>query len=128
IEAPIERLDRVEDLAVAQVRVVQWGDLHTVRIDELRVGMVKPAIFQGLAIEVRARIGRGKRHLDRMRVDLGREADRLLDRLLGLPRQAEDEGAMNGYAQLVTVLGEAARELDAHSLLDVEQDLLVSGF
>ena len=35
---------------------------------------------------------------------------------------------MDGDAQVVTILGEAARELDAHALLDVVQDLLVSRF
>src|SRR5207253_4044907 len=67
------------------------------------------------------------RHLNRVRIDLGRETDGLLDRLLRLAGQAENEGAMDLDAELVAILGEAPRELDAHALLDVEQDLLVAG-
>jgi len=34
---------------------------------------------------------------------------------------------MNDDAEVVAILGEAAREFDAHALLDVEQDLLIAG-
>ena len=46
----------------------------------------------------------------------------------GLARQPEDEGAVDHDAELVAVLGEASRDVDAHALLDVVQDLLVAGF
>ena len=47
---------------------------------------------------------------------------------LRLARQAEDEGAVDGDAELVAILGEALGDLDAHALLDVVQDLLIAGF
>ena len=54
--------------------------------------------------------------------------DRLLDRLARLARQAEDEGAVDRDAELVAVLGEAARDVGAQAFLDVVQDLVVAGF
>src|SRR5207248_5961458 len=74
------------------------------------------------------RIRGSQRHLDRVRIDFGGEADRLLDRFFGLTRESEDERAVNGDAEVVTVLGEAAGELDPHALLDVVQNLLIAGF
>src|SRR5882672_1064072 len=35
IEAPVERLHGIEDLGMAQMRVVQRSDLHAVRVDQL---------------------------------------------------------------------------------------------
>ncbi len=95
-------------------------------IDQQMVRTVEPLVLDGLLIEERAGVGRGERHLDRVRVDLHRVADRLLDRLLGLARQPEDERAVDDDAELVAVAREAARDVDEHALLDVVQDLLVA--
>ena len=46
----------------------------------------------------------------------------------GLARQPEDEGAVDHDAELAAVLGEAARDVGAQALLDVQQDLVVAGF
>ena len=126
IEAPVEGLDAVEDLGVRQMRVVQRRDLHAVLVDQLGMLGVEPAILDRLLVQERAGIGRGERDLQRVRVDLGGEADGLLDRLLGLAGQAEDEGAVDLDAEFVAVLGELLRDLDPHALLDVVQDLLVA--
>ena len=72
--------------------------------------VVEPAVLHRLLVEERAGIRRGQRHLDGVRVDLLGEADRLLDRLLRLARQAQDEGAVDGDAELVAILGEAPRD------------------
>jgi hypothetical protein len=61
-----------------------------------------------------------------VRVDLAGEGDRLLDGLLRLPRQAKDERAVDGDAEVAAVLGELLRPLDAQALLDVDEDLLVA--
>ena len=127
IEAPVEILDRMEDLGVAQMRIMQRRDLHALVVDQLGIGRIEPAVLDRLLVEERARIGRRERDLDGVRIDLGREADRLLDRLLALARQAEDEGAVDGDAELVAILGEALGDVDQHALLDVVQDLLVAG-
>src|SRR5258708_7717684 len=89
---PVEDLDGIEDLAMREVRVVGRRDLHAVLVDQLGVLDVEPAILHRLLVKERAGIGRRQRDLDRVRVDFGRELDRLLDRLLGLARQAENEG------------------------------------
>ena len=47
---------------------------------------------------------------------------------LALAGQPEDEGAVDGDAELVAVLGEAPRHVDAHALPDVVQDLLIAAF
>src|SRR5262249_15208265 len=84
IEPAIEVLPRVEDLAVAQIRVLQRLNLHAALVDQLGVLEVEPAVLHRLLVEERARIRRSEGHLDCVWVDLGGEADRLLDRLLGL--------------------------------------------
>src|SRR5205085_1488893 len=128
IEAPIELLYRLEDLGVPEVWVMQRSDLHAALVDQVGVALVEPAILKGLPVEIGAGIGRGERHLDRVRVDVGGELDRLLDRLLRLARQAQNERAVNRDAELVAVLCETPRDIDPHALLDVVQDLLIAGF
>src|SRR3954454_13266003 len=63
-----------------------------------------------------------------MRIDLDREADGFLDRLVGLAREAEDEGAVSDDAKLAAILGESFGNVDEHAFLDVVKDLLVAGF
>ena len=59
IEAAIQILNGLEDLGVAQMRIVKRGDLHAVRIDQVGVLLVEPAMLECLAIKLRSRIGRG---------------------------------------------------------------------
>src|SRR5689334_22812803 len=126
IEAAVEVLHRVEDLAVAETRIVQRRDLHAALVDQLGVLGVEPAVLHRLLVQERARIRRGERDLDGVWVDLGGEADRLLDRLLRFPGEPQDEGAVDRDAELVAILGEALGHVDQHALLDVVQDLLVA--
>src|SRR3954451_19078500 len=63
-----------------------------------------------------------------MRIDLDREADGFLDRLLGLAGEAEDEGTVGDDAKLAAILGESFGNVDEHAFLDVVKDLLVAGF
>src|SRR5215813_14121733 len=127
IEALVEVVHRPEDLGVAEVRIIERGDLRAALGQKLHLLVDQPAVLHRLPVEERARIGRGERNLDGVRVDFGGEPDRLLDRLLGLAGQAENEGAVDDDAELVTVLGEAPGHVDAHALLDVVQDLLIAG-
>src|SRR4051794_13317535 len=62
-----------------------------------------------------------------MRIDFRREADRFLDRLLAFAGQSQNEGAVDCDPELVAVLREAPRDVDAHPLFDVVEDLLVAG-
>ena len=110
------------------MRIMQRRDLNPVIVHQFGVIRVQPAVFQRLLVQERAGIRRGQRHLDRVRIDLGREFDRFLDRFLGLPRQAHDEGAVDFDTEFVAVLGELLRDLDPHALLDVVQDLLIAAF
>src|SRR5215471_13117178 len=89
---------------------------------------VEPAVLDRLPMQKGARVRRRERDLDRVRVDFRGKANGFFDRLLGLAGQPEDEGAMDHDAELVAVLREAARDVDAHSLFDVIKDLLVAGF
>jgi hypothetical protein len=47
--------------------------------------LLQPAVLDGLPVQRRAGIGRGQRHLDRVRIDLLGEVDGLLDRLVVSP-------------------------------------------
>src|SRR5208283_4475707 len=126
VKPPVERLHVVEDFRVRQMRIMQRRDLYAAVIDQLRVVRVEPAVLDRLLVEERPRVWRGQGNLDRVRVDLGGEADGFLDRLPRLPRQAEDERAVNLHTQFMAVTGEFPRDLDSHALLDVVQDLLVA--
>ena len=128
IELLVERLDRIEDLGMAEMRVGERRDLRAEIGDQLLVLMVQPIVLARLVIKEGARIGRRERHLDGVRVDLLGEAYRLLDRLLGLARQAENERAVDDDAEIVAILGEAASDVDPHALLDVVKNLLIAGF
>src|SRR5438552_2758171 len=95
-------------------------------VDELGMFYVKPAILDRLLVQKRAGIGRRERDLNRVRIDLRRELDRLLDRFLGLAGKSEDESAVDRDAKLMAILGEAFGDVDQHALLDVMQDLLIA--
>src|SRR5215813_742603 len=63
-----------------------------------------------------------------MRIDFSRKSDGFLNGFPAFARQPEDEGAMDGDAEIVAVLGEPPRDIDQHSLFDVVQDLLIARF
>src|SRR6516165_1402872 len=109
------------------MRVVEGSELHAVAVDEFGMLGIEPALAHGLGIQAGAGIGGRQRYLHGVWIDLEGEANRLLDRLLRLARQAEDEGAVYGDAELPAVRAEAARDVDAHALLDVVEDLLIAG-
>ena len=67
-------------------------------------------------------------HLDRLGVEALREFQGPPDGLAGLARKADDEIPVDRQAELVGIVGEPQRSLDRSSLLDVPQDLRVSGF
>src|SRR5712692_11927445 len=67
IEASIERLDGMEDLRMAEMGVVQRRDLHAALVHELGVGRIEPSVLERLAVEIRSRIRRRERYLDRVR-------------------------------------------------------------
>src|SRR5215472_19219911 len=50
IEAFVECLERLEDLGMRQVRVVQGRDLHAALVDEFGVAEVEPAVVDRLAV------------------------------------------------------------------------------
>ena len=108
------------------MRIGERSELHTVRIDQFGVGLVEPRVFQRLAVQERPGIRRGQRYLDRMRIDLGGETNRLLDRFLGLAGKAENEGPVDRDPELAAILGKAAGDVDPHPLFDVVEDLLVA--
>src|ERR1700722_20369495 len=75
IEALIEGLDRVENLFVAEMRIMQRRDLDTTVVDQLGMFYIEPAVLDRLLVEERAGIRRGERDLNCMRIDLGGEFD-----------------------------------------------------
>ena len=86
IEFLIEILDRLEDLGVAQVRIVERRDLRALLGQKIDLLVIEPAVFLCLPVQECPRIRRRQRNLNRMRIDLLGEIQRLLDRLLGLAR------------------------------------------
>jgi len=125
VEAPVEEIHRLEDLRPRQMRVADGALLDAGPVHE-RLGL-EPAIALGLGVERGARVGRGQRDLDGMRVDLPREADGLRDGLPGLAGQAQDEGAVDGDAEVLGVPREAAGRIEPHSLLHIVEDALIAG-
>ena len=90
IEFLVEVLDRIEDLAVAQVRIVQRRDLRAFLRQQIDFFVVEPAVFLRLPVQKGARIRGGERNLDRVRIDLLGEVQRLLNRLPGLAGQTRE--------------------------------------
>ena len=58
VEAPVEVLDRGEDLGVVEVRIGQRRDLGAALGEQVLALVVEPAVLPGLLIEERARVGR----------------------------------------------------------------------
>ena len=111
---------------MGEVRVAQRAPLNAPPVDELAA--VEPALLEGLSVHRRARVGRGDRHLDRVRIELAGEADRLRDRLVRLAGKPEDERAVDPDAERLGVPGELPRDVQADPLLHVVEDALVAGF
>src|SRR5262249_27505235 len=125
-EPPIEFLDRLEYLGVTEVRVVQGRGLRAEFAEQSRRRIREPAVCQRLVVKKRSWIGRGQRDLNRVRVDLSGEPDRLFDGFLGLAWKAEDECAVDGDSEFVAILCEPPGYVDPHALLDIVQDLLIT--
>src|ERR1700687_1399418 len=90
------------------MRIGQRRDLRPKLGQELLVLVVQPFVLARLVVQECAGVRRSERYLNCVRVDLLGEADRLLDRLLGLAGQTENERAMDDDPELVAVLGKAA--------------------
>src|SRR6516162_7399100 len=88
---------------------------------------IEPAFFHCLSVERSAGIRRGERNLNGMRIYFSRKSNRLLDRFSRFARKAENEGSVNRNAQLMAVLGELPRHIDAHPFADIVKNLLVPG-
>src|SRR5262249_38360315 len=122
-----ELTDRLEDFLVAEMRIADGADLNACICNKARSRVVEqPAVLFGLIVEICARIGGSQRNLQRMRVHLLGEADRLPNCLLGFARQTEHEGPVHLDSELVTVRREAAQPFDSNALLDIVQYLLVA--
>src|SRR5512138_2191336 len=93
IELPVEALDRGKDFIAREVRITEHARLGPAGVDEL--GRLEPAALLRLAVERGARVRRRERDLERVGIDVPREADRLVDRLARLAGQAHDEGPVN---------------------------------
>ena len=63
-----------------------------------------------------------------MRVDVLREANGFFNGVAGFTGQADDEGAVDLDPKLMAIGCEPPCEINAHSFLDVKQDLLVACF
>src|SRR5690348_4012017 len=64
VEALVEDLDGIEDLAVREVRIVERRDLDAVLVDELRMRRIEPAVLHRLLVKKGAGIGCRERDLD----------------------------------------------------------------
>src|SRR5207237_2881351 len=81
-----------------------------------------------LLIKFRSGIGMSNRNLDRLHIQFFRKIERSLDRFLCFSRQADDEVSMDLDPDLFTVLRELPRMLDGCTLLDILQNLRITGF
>src|SRR5581483_9850984 len=88
--------------------------------------LLQPALRARLPVQLRARIRRCQRDLHRVRIDLLREANRLLDRLPCLTRQPENERAVDRDAERAGVTRERPCAVEPDALADVVQDALVA--
>ena len=89
------------------------------------VGLVEPCVFQRLTVQERPGIRRCERHLNRMRIDFGRESNRLFDRFLCFAGQTEDERPVDRDAEIVAILGKEPREFDAQRVNQIAQPAYV---
>src|SRR5438552_16267758 len=111
---------------MGEVRVAQRAPLNAPPVDELAA--VEPALLEGLSVHRRARVGRGDRHLDRVRIELAGEADRLRDRLVRLAGKREDERAADPDAERPGVPGELPPYVEADPLPHAVEECPGAGF
>src|ERR1700748_17643 len=103
--------------------VMEWSNLHAAIVDQFGMAAVEPAILDGLAVQIRSRVGCGERNLDRVRIDFRSKTDRFLDRFLGFGKKADEERHVDSNSEVVALLGKAAGNIDPHTLLDVVEYL-----
>src|SRR5205823_12430971 len=123
VVAPVEGLDRLEDLVSGELRIRDRALLVTGFVDQAVDGQVVVPGHE--VVKGGARVRRGERHLERLGLHLAREADRLLDAVPRLARKAQDEGAVEQDAELVAGPGEAPGAIEYHALAGSYHDLLV---
>src|SRR3984885_4580552 len=70
----VEILDRLEDLRMAQMGVVERRDLSAFLCQKIDLLVVQPAVLLRLAVKEGAGIWRRERDLNRMRIDLLRKS------------------------------------------------------
>ena len=100
-----------------QVRVGQRRQLGAILADQGGAFVIgwQPALLDRLPVQFGARVGRGDRDLEAVRVDLAGEPDRLLDRLPGFPRQAVANGWLPEDDDGATLVSERGTQLAALS-------------
>ena len=128
IKLPVELFDRAENDGGLQPWIVHRRRLDPVRIDQLTGLDLQPALLLRLAVQLRARIGRGQGNLDRFRLDVASKLDRLLNRLRSLARKSKDERPVDDDAQVFRVARKLPRNIQTNAFLDVDQNLIVAGF
>ena len=126
VEAPVELLEGIRRSPRARGAGYESAAIWTPS-SETSGSSARASRSRRLPVELGPGIGSRERDLERVRVDLAREADRVPDRLVRLARQAHDERAVDRDAEPVAVLREAPRRVDPGALADVVQDLLAAG-
>src|SRR5438093_12737062 len=76
VEEAVEAPDRREDLLAREMRIAEHARLSAPRVHQLR--LLEPALLLRFAVERGAGIGGRQRDLERIGVDVAREANRLL--------------------------------------------------
>src|SRR5437870_12606313 len=99
---------------MGEVRVAQRASLDAPPVDELTP--VEPAMLEGLTVHHAARVGRCDRHLDRVRLELAGEADRLIGRHARLAGKPEDQRAVGPRPNRSTIPPEPPRAIPAPPL------------
>src|SRR5690349_4550805 len=94
-------------------------------IGHLFINRDEPVLLN-VVVKFSARERVPQRDLDGLYIQFFRKIYALADGLSCFARQADDEVAVNGEAQLLAVSSEAASHVDGGALLDVFQDLLIA--
>src|SRR2546423_8301899 len=125
VEPPVELLHGFEDILPAEIRILQGGVLNAALVDQGSV--LQPSMGLGLSIQLGPRIRGGERDLDSIEIQLACILHGLPHRLTRLAGQAQDKRAVNLDAQPLAVLDELARSINADTLANVIENLLVAG-
>src|SRR4051794_3996158 len=94
VKPPVKILDRIENFAVGQMRIIERRDLRTAIGQQIDI-FGKPTILLGLIVKESAGIWRRKRDLQGPRIHLLCEFKRLLDGFACLARKSKNESAVN---------------------------------